>query len=208
MKKRKSAPASPMPPKGSQWKIGTNVPWSIAWTGEQILNLQMSDDFPGFLEVVQVQNPGDGTPRFAAQHVTRHRMGLANHFCHVCGRKTLTRDRYIFPVQVGGFVTMPDNSVRYAGNVPPVHFSCGQIARQLCPHLSHTYAQPVMYPSEASHLMPRRDVVPGMEDFAKTLQPELKVVFSCYRLFGPRFTRLVQNLRQDHATRTGGVPAV
>lgn len=208
MKKPISAPVSAKPLQGSPWKIGANVPWSIAWTGEQVLNLQMSDDFPGFLEVVQVQNQGQGMPKFAAQHVTRHRMGMANHFCHVCGRRTLARDRYIFPVQVGGFVTMPDNSIRYAGNVPPVHFSCGQIARQLCPHLSHTYAQPVMYPSEASQLMPRRDVVPGMEEFAKTLQPELRVVFSCYRLYGPRFTKTVQKLRQDHASRVSDIPLV
>ena len=158
----------------------------------------MSEDFSGLVEVVQVQRQGDGSPKFAAQHVTRHRLGMADHLCHVCGKPTPNRDRFIFPVQSGGFVTMPDDSIRYAGNVPPVHFKCAGLGQRLCPHLSHTLAEPVAYPSEPSRLLPRPDVVPGMEALAATLPSNLKIVYSCYRLYGPRFTKLVRKLRRQY----------
>ncbi len=135
---------------------------------------------------------------FAAQHVMRHRLGMKLHFCHVCGRRTLRGDRYIFPVQSGGFVTMEDGSPRFAGNVPPVHLSCSKKAQRLCPHLSHMVSPPLAYPSEDSWLLPRPDVVPGMEPLAKKLPPGLNVVFSAYRLYGPRFSKLVQKLRKEH----------
>ena len=185
-----------------EWRIGANVPWSVAWTGEQQFDLQMSEDFPGLLEVVQAQRQGEGSPKFASQHVTRHRSGMAAQLCHVCGRPTPKGDRYIFPMQSGGFVTLPDDTTRYAGNVPPVHLKCATLGQLLCPHLSHTSARPVAYPSEESRLMPRPDVVPGMEALARTLPPNLKIVYGCYRLYGPRFTRLVKQLRQEHATHS------
>jgi hypothetical protein len=180
-----------------QWRIGENVPWSVAWSAEQEFSLQMSDDFPGLLEVVQTELQGQGAPQFAAQHVSRHRAGMADHLCHVCGKRTSRRDRYLFPVQSGGFVTLPDDSIRYAGNVPPVHLKCAKIGKQLCPHLSHTQGEPVAYPAEASRLMPRPDIVPGLEALARTMPPNVKIVYGCYRLFGPRFTRLVQKLRAE-----------
>jgi hypothetical protein len=183
------------PPLAANWRIGENVPWSVAWSAELEFSLQMSDDFPGLLEVVQTDRQGQGVPRFAAQHITRHRAGMAGHLCHVCGRITPRRDRYLFPVQSGGFVTLPDDSIRYAGNVPPVHLKCAKLGKQLCPHLSHTAGEPVAYPSEDSRLMPRPDIVQGMEALAKTMPPNVKIVYGCYRLFGPRFTRLVQRLR-------------
>jgi len=177
------------------WRIGENVPWTVAWTGEERFNLAPSAHFPGLTDLVQAQCPGVGTPKFAAMHVTRHRMGMADHVCHVCGKPTLKRDRYIFPVQSGGFVIMPDESERYAGNVPPVHLRCAKRAQKLCPHLSHTYADPVPYPAEESRLMQRTDVIPGMEDIAKNLPKNLKIVFTCYRLYGPRFTAAARKLR-------------
>jgi ferredoxin len=180
---------------GTPWRVGVNVPWTVSWTAEQKFDIKLSDDFPGLVDLVQAQNPGDGLPRFAAMHITRHRLGIAYHFCHICGRRTLARDRYIFPVQSGGFVTMPDESQRYAGNVPPVHLACAKRAARLCPHLRHTAGAAVPYPSEDSRLMQRTDIMPGMEQLAKTLPRGLKIVFSCYRLYGPRFTRQVERLR-------------
>jgi hypothetical protein len=185
------------------WRIGVNVPWSVAWTGEQAFSLQISDDFPGLFEVMQTERRGEGAPKFAAQHVTRHRRGMADHLCHVCGKPTLKRDRYLFPVQSGGFVTLPDDSTRYAGNVPPVHLRCAKIGKQLCPHLSHTLGDAIAYPSEESRLMPRPDVLPGMEALAKTMPPNLKIVYSCYRLYGPRFTALVKKLRRENIAQVG-----
>ncbi len=182
-----------------EWQVGVNVPWSVSWTGEQDYELHLSEDFPGLVDLVQGQNPGAGLPKFAALHVTRHRLGMAGHLCHVCGRKTLKGDRYIFPVESGGFVIMPDESTRYAGNVPPVHLACARRARSLCPHLSRAFAEPVAYPAEPSQLMQRTDVVPGMEGLAKTLPGNLKIVFTCYRLFGPKFSRKVAEMRAAKA---------
>jgi len=192
MHNRSTADAPPVPGK---WTIGVNVPWSVAWTGEQSFDLQKSVDFPGLTDLVQVHKPGTGAPMFAAQHVTRHRRGMADHLCHVCGKMTVKRDRFIFPVESGGFVIMADESTRYAGNVPPVHLACANRAKRACPHLSHALARPLPFPSEHSRLIQRTDPVPGMHDLAKTLPPGLKVVFTCYRRYGPRFTEHVKRLR-------------
>jgi hypothetical protein len=180
----------------SVWQIGRNVPWSVSWTGEQTYDLQESADFPGLVDLVQAERPKLGTPKFAALHVTRHRAGMVRQLCHVCGRRTLTNDRYIFPVHSGGFVTVAgDETIRYAGNVPPVHLACGRRAAELCPHLSHGFAIPLAYPGEATVLMPRLDVVAGMEEIAASLPRGLRVVYSCFRVFGPRFTAKVVALR-------------
>jgi hypothetical protein len=181
----------------SKWIVGLNVPWTVAWTNEDSFSLHNSEDFPGLVDLVQIQRPGIGSPRFSTQHITRHRMGMANHLCHVCGKPTPKHDRFIFPVHSGGFVIMPDESTRYAGNVPPVHLVCAKRAQQLCPHLSHSFARPLPFPTETTRLMQRTDIVPGMEAVAKTLPPGLKVVFTCYRLYGPRFTKHIKRLRRE-----------
>lgn len=183
-------------PAAVEWSIGKNVPWSVSWTGEQSFDLRVSNDFPGTMEVVQIQRPGEGSPKFASQHVTRHRLGMTNHLCHVCGRRTLRGDRYIFPAQSGGMVDV-EGQQRFVGNVPPVHRACSKQAQRLCPHLSHSFAEPVAYPSEDSLLLPRFDVALGMEELAKALPRGLKVVFTCVRVYGPRFSKRVEQLRHE-----------
>ncbi len=185
----------------ARWRIGDNVPWSVSWTGEQSFDLKPSRDFPGLTDLVQAQRPGVGTPVFAAVHVTRQRMGMATHLCHVCGRPTPRRDRYLFPVQSGGFVTLANGATRYGGNVPPLHLACARKAQHLCPHLSGFLAPPVAFPRDEGRLVQRTDVVPGMEALAKTLPAGLDIVFSCYRLFGPEFTRHVERLRREREAR-------
>jgi len=190
--------AAPPPLPAGGWRIGANVPWSVCWSGEDSFELALSEDFPGLMDLVQVQRPGEGTPRFAAMHVSRHRAGMRDHLCHVCGRPTLKGDRYIFPVDSGGLATMPDESLRYAGNVPPVHLRCAERAKAQCPHLRRSWAVPVAFPAEPSRLMHRTDIIPGMEELAKTLPANLRIVFTCYRLYGPRFSRRVHALREAH----------
>ncbi len=181
------------------WRIGCNVPWTVGWTGEQHFNLVESRDFPGLVDLVQLDKPGEGTPKFAQMHVGRHRLGMTQHHCHVCGRRTPRNDRYIFPVQSGGIMPVIGASdPRYVGNVPPVHLACARRAQQLCPHLIDMYADPVAYPSEASELRPRLDVVEGMEDLAKTLPRGVKIVYSCVRLYGPRFSKQVEKIRLNY----------
>jgi hypothetical protein len=186
---------SPLPTPPGGWHIGVNVPWSVAWTGEQEFDLAISAHFPGLVDLTQRQRPGTGTPRFKALHVTRHRYAMAELACHVCGRPTSRGDRYLFPVQSGAMVTMPDESTRYAANVPPVHRACAVKAAAQCPHLRAHQAAPVAYPAEPSRLMPRTDVVEGMESVARLFPRHLPLVFTCYRLFGPKFSHAVGRMR-------------
>ncbi len=178
---------------------GITVPWTVSWTAEETFRLRPSVDFPGLTDLLQVERPGQGRPKFAALHVSRQRLGLASQLCHVCGRRTLARDRWIFPLESGGFVTLGDETRRYAGSVPPLHLACAKRAQRLCPHLGHAYAKPVAYPSEESTLMARPDVPAEMAGLAKTLPPGLRVVFGCFRLFGPRFSERIARLRPDGA---------
>ena len=186
------------------WKVGESVPWTVGWTAEQNFTLKTSTDFPGMLDLVQTERQGEGTPKFAQMHVTRHRLGMVNHLCHVCGRKTLRSDRYIFPAQSGAIMPVIGTTDRYVGNVPPVHLACAKRAQRLCPHLIREFANPVPYPSEDTILKPRLDVVEGMEELAKTLPPNTKIVYSCVRLYGPHFTRKVEKLRS--AQQRGKTP--
>ncbi len=167
----------------------------MSWTGEQTFDLRPSRDFPGLTELVQEQKPGVGAPVFGFVHVTRQRLAMVGHLCHVCGRPTSRRDRWLFPVETGGFVTHTDGEIRYGGNVPPVHLACARKAQRLCPRLSNSDARPVAFPDDAGRLVQRTDVVPGMEALARTLPTGVEVVFSCYRLFGKDFTKRVQRLR-------------
>ncbi len=190
-----------MTTKPASWKIGENVPWSVSWTGEDSFSLSASGDFPGYFDLLQADRPGSGAPKFAALHVTRQRLGMIGQLCHVCGRRTPERDRYLFPVESGGFVAVGE-TMRYAGTVPPVHLACAERARLTCPHLSHALADPVAFPGEDSQVVPRPDVPDGMAAFAKSLPRGQKVVFACLRVYGPRFSRVVERMRKARGGRT------
>jgi hypothetical protein len=180
------------------WIVGETVPWSVAWSGEQGFELRPDADFPGHVELVQIQAPGEGRPLFAVNHVTRNRRGLIGHLCHVCGEPTKSWDRWLFPLQTGGLVPLGDGQTRYGGNLPPTHKACAERAARQCPHLSRQYAVPVRFPKDdEGRMIQRTDVVPGMEAVAARLPPGVPVVMSCYRLHGPRFSRLVARLRTE-----------
>jgi hypothetical protein len=159
------------------------VPWSVAWSGEQAFRLQPCRDFPGMVELEQKQAPGVGQPLFAAVHVTRQRRGMVDLLCHVCGKPTPRLDRFIFPAASGGLVTLQDGSQQYGLNVPPMHRACTLRARRTCPHLAKVDEPPLRCASDEGRLIHRTDVVPGMEALAKTLPSGVEVVFSCYRLY-------------------------
>ncbi len=188
---------TPAAPVAGWWKAGVNVPWTVSWTGETQFDLKISEDFPGLVDLVQSERVAEGAPRFRAMHVSRHRAAMATLLCHVCGKPTDKRDRYLFPLRSGGMAVMPDESLRYAGNVPPVHRRCAGVAAVACPHLRATGAEAVAWPAEPSRLMPRTDVIPGMEKLARTLPGNLRIVFSCYRLFGPKFSAMVGATRRQ-----------
>lgn len=185
----------------SEWSIGENVPWSSAWTSELRFGLQRSRDFPGLVEVVQAESQGQGEPLFAAMHVTRQRRAMLGHLCHVCGRPTPPHDRYLFPLESGFMVPLGDGQVRYGGNVPPVHLACAETARVLCPHLRKGDSRPVRFPKDEGRVVQRTDMTPGLEQLAGMAPPGLEVVYACYRLHGPAFTRQVQRLEREGQLR-------
>ena len=176
-------------------RIGADVPWSVAWTGEQAFRVQPSRDFPGLLELDQREAAGEGDPIFAAVHVTRQRRGMVDHLCHICGKPTPVGDRWVFPVASGGFVTMTDGSVGWGCNVPPVHRACATVARRECPQLSHLSDEPLQCGADEGRLIHRTDVTPGLEAIAAQMPAGQQVVFSCYRLYGAEFTERVRAAR-------------
>ncbi len=173
-----------------------DAPWSVSWSGEQAFRLQPSLDFPGMVELDQKQAPGVGEPIFAMVHVTRQRRGMVDLLCHVCGKPTSRNDRYIFPVASGGLVTLHDGSQQYGCNVPPVHRACSTRALRDCPHLSRLSECPLRCSADEGRLISRTDVTPGLEALASSLPAGLEVVFSCYRLYGPEFTKRVLDARE------------
>ena len=173
----------------------SEIPWSVAWTGEQAFRLQRSLDFPGLLELDQKEAPGEGEPLFASIHVTRHRRGMVDLLCHVCGKPTDPRDRFIFPTASGGLVTLHDGTQQYGCNVPPMHRACTIRANHACPHLAKIAEPPLRCGRDDGRLIHRTDVTPGLEALASGLPPGVEVVFSCYRLYGPEFTAKVEAAR-------------
>lgn len=175
----------------SDWRIGRDVPWSVAWSTEQSFRLRPSRQFPGWVDLVQQERPGFGAPKFAEMNLSRQRRAMRDHLCHVCGGRTEPQDRHLFPGATGGFVTLGAAERRYASTVPAVHLACGQQALRLCPHLGRAAAQPRAFPKEASLLRPIPEVPPGMRAMAATLPAGLRIVYSLVRIYGPRFSAQV-----------------
>ncbi len=179
------------------WIIGVNVPWSAAWSGETAFTTRPSRLFPGMIELSQIERAGVGEPNFAAVHVDRQRRGLADHLCHVCGQPTAPRDRWVFPVASGGFVTLHDGEVGWGCNVPLMHEPCARRAAGLCPRLTRLAESPTRAPDEDGRLIWRTDVVPGMEALAASFPEGSVVVYSCYRLYSPAAARAMTRARAD-----------
>ncbi len=175
------------------------IPWSVAWSGEQAFRLQRSLDFPGLLELDQKEAPGEGEPLLASIHITRHRRGMVDLLCHVCGKPTPPGDRYIFPTASGGLVTLYDGTRQYGCNVPPMHRSCTQRAFHNCPHLAKVSEPALRCGRDDGRLIHRTDITPGLEALVGKLPPGAQVVFSCYRLYGPAFTAKVEAARASWA---------
>lgn len=172
------------------------VPWSVAWSGEQSFRVIPSQEHPGLLELDQKEASGVGEPLFAAIHVSRHRRAMAGFLCHVCGRPTEPRDRWIFPTASGGLVTLHDGTEQYGCNVSPMHRACTVRAGHACPHLGKIQEPPLRLGRDEGRLIHRTDVTPGLEAIAKGL-PEGQVIFSYYRLYGPEFTQKVLAARRS-----------
>ena len=178
--------------------IGEAIPWSVAWTGEMSFRLAPSTDFPGYTDLIQIEKPGVGEPRFAALHITRHRRAMVGHLCHVCGEPTPPGDRFLFPLESGGMVPLGDGTFRYGGNIPPVHGACAEKARARCPHLRGFAGVLEPFPKEPGRVVQRTDVVPGIEAIARTMPPGVPVIYTCYRLHEEPFTNRVLALQAEH----------
>ena len=190
-------PRTPIPAPAQTWTIGRTVPWVAPWSEEAEFWLEDSLEFPGKVELVQESRPGAGAPVLDGMHVQRQRSGVLAHLCHVCGRTTTAKDRYLFPVATGLFVALDDGAVRYASHMPPIHLACAELAQQACPHLKANFSQPVRYPREGGELASETNPPPRMAELAATLPPGVPVIFSYFRVFGEEFSRLVTKLRAE-----------
>lgn len=172
-------------------RAGDQVPWTVAWTAEAGFTLRRSAVFPGYVELVQEEKPGHGHPTFASLHVSRHRRAMREMLCHVCGVPTAAGDRYIFPSASGREVKMTDGAMGYGSNIPPLHLGCAERSRRQCPQLRAGGARFMAFPNEEGRLIPRTDMVPGMEALAGRLPAGVAVVLSCYRLYSAGFADAV-----------------
>jgi hypothetical protein len=175
----------------------TEIPWSVSWSGEQAFRLTPSADHPGLLELDQKEAPGVGEPLFAQIHVARHRRGMVRLLCHVCGKPTPPRDRYIFPTASGGLVTLHDGTRQYGCNVPPMHKACTLRANQDCPHLTKIAEPPLRLDRDEGRLIHRTDRPKGLEALKLDFPPGADVIFSYYRLYSPEFTAKVLRARAE-----------
>ena len=91
---------------------------------------------------------------------------------------------------------MLDGSQQYGCNVPPIHRACTTRALKDCPHLSRLSERPMRCSWDEGRVIHRTDVTPGLEALARTLPAGMEVVFSCYRLYGPEFTKRVLGARE------------
>lgn len=175
------------------------VPWSVAWSAEQGYRIIPSRDFTGYLEVDQRQARGEGEPLFALIHASRQRRAMIDMLCHVCGEPTQRSDRYLFPAASGGMVTLHDGSQQFGCNVPTMHLGCAERAAAACPHLTKVDDFILKCGSDDGRLIPRTDVLPGMEEIAKLAPQGAKVIYACYRLYGPAFTEEILDARERWA---------
>ena len=67
--------AAPASASLTEWRIGENVPWSVAWSAEREFSLQMSDDFPSLLEGVQTERQGEGAGNVPPVHLKCAKIG-------------------------------------------------------------------------------------------------------------------------------------
>lgn len=178
------------------------IPWSVAWSGEQAYRIQPSRDFPGLAEIDQKQAIGVGEPLFAVIHATRQRRAMIDLLCHVCGEPTVAGERYIFPTASGGLVTLLDGTQQFGCNVPAMHKACADRAAAACPHLGKVNDFVLKCSDDDGRLIHRTDVPPGMEKLSLPIPPEVTVVYSCYRLYGPEFTQAVLAAREDWERKT------
>ena len=109
------------------------VPWNAMWSREQRYDIRPCRWADGSLAIWSPHNPGVGRPIFANPHPVRQRRSIAQFLCTVCGKPTLTDDRWWFKMgelRDGWFMTTE----------APVHKACGQTAIDHCPHIKMTYS--------------------------------------------------------------------
>ena len=80
--------------------------------------------------------------------------------------------------------------------MPPIHRACTRRALRDCPHLSRLSEVPLRCSWDEGRVIYRTDITPGLEALAETLPAGMDVVFSCYRLYGPEFTKRVLGARE------------
>lgn len=177
------------------WRIGETLPWAAPWSGEAVFDLAPSPQFPGLLDLVQREAPGEGEAQLTGMNLMRQRRGVVQFLCHVCGRPTPPDDRFLFPVVTGTFLKARGRT-HYVSHMPPTHGACAARAQRLCPHLRAALAQPVAFPRDVGVLAPETGLPDSLAYLTDRL-PAKGVAYSYFRVFGEGFTRVVRRLRAE-----------
>ena len=120
-------------------KIGVDVPWNAAWSGENRFEIRPCRWSEGRRALWQPHAPGSGRPIFAEPHMVRQRMSIARLLCTVCGVHTPAGDRLWFRLgdkRGDSFITTE----------APVHLKCAALALEACPHLKRRGEAPTPFP--------------------------------------------------------------
>lgn len=133
----------------SSLKVGIDVPWVTAWTGEPTLGVGPCPSMNGALAILQADNPGQGKPLYSQNHAVRQRLSVRDLLCPMCGKPTKAGDRWTqvaHPVTVGRLraggrgdllpADLPADRVLIdAGAIAPLHRACADRSLRYCPHL-------------------------------------------------------------------------
>jgi hypothetical protein len=137
------------PPPAPELRIGVDVPWVTAWSGEAVTGIGPCPSVDGVIAVAQDYEPGKGRPLYARNHLFRQRKSVREMLCPMCGKPTPDGDRWTQTarwttageVRAKGLgVWLPkdypdDRRLMDAGAIAPLHRVCAEHARTSCPHL-------------------------------------------------------------------------
>ena len=116
------------------------LPYIMAWGGEQEYTVGPCPDLDNELALYQVERRGVGAPLFKARHIPRHRDAALHRLCQLCG-EPLIDDGWIF---LRAIIDIDGDRIR--SWEPPLHRECAATALRLCPVLEAAGLPPIPMP--------------------------------------------------------------
>lgn len=135
--------------KKSGLTVGVDVPWVTSWTEETVLGVRPCPTVGGRPALVQTEAAGFGRPQYSQNHLVRQRRTVRDMLCPMCGRPTLSGDRWTQVARrtPAGLLRRADRAVGLpreiedkrvvvdAGSIAPLHKACVDRSLRYCPHL-------------------------------------------------------------------------